>query len=175
MYFWIRGCHFSYLLRENVPSPSSFITGIERSYQFSVDFVPSTRFVVPKYDEELALIRPYVAKFSPYDFLLIAIAGEEGEISFVRGREALQQQKPLYSVDSFSIIDNSIFDLVFLNDTNVIVVGTGEQSVIFVDVQKCVPISSHIKHLGTVLCLSNLGDNILSGGRDGSVCIWDYR
>ncbi|KAH0794277.1 denticleless protein [Histomonas meleagridis] len=161
--------------RENIPSPSALITGRAIAYQYSIDFTPASRFVIPKFNEEVTLIRPYVAKFSPHEFLFLAIAGEEGEISFVRGQEALQQQKPIYSVDSFSVVDNSIFDLVFLNNSNIIVVGTGEQSVIFIDVQKCVPIKSYIKHLGTVLCLSNLGDNVLSGGRDGSVYLWDYR
>ena len=107
--------------------------------------------------------------------MLIAIAGEEGRISLVKGCEAIRQRQEMYSVDSFSVVDNSIFDLIFIENKNMVVVGTGDQSVLFVDIEKCAVEDVKIGHFGTVLSLSTLGNCVLSGGRDRNVCLWDYR
>lgn len=93
----------------------------------------------------------------------------------MRGCEAIRQQREMYIVDSFSVVDNSIFDLIFIENKNTVVVGTGDQSVLYIDIEKCAVEDRKMGHLGTVLSLCTFGSCVLSGGRDGNVCLWDHR
>lgn len=166
-------------LRQRILTPASLITGSGRTIQLIDDFLPKTRLVFPTPEPEKNFYVPYVAKFSPHDFLRIVIAGERGRLSIIRGDQAIQTDDIYTPIASVTVADNTIYDLVFLpNDKSVICIGSGDQSVRFIDIhdpEKISLVSKHLYHRGTPQTLSCFNDGVLSGGRDGQVCFWDRR
>ena len=87
----------------------------------------------------------------------------------------MKQGKPLYSVDSFIASQNTILDLIFMENINFISIGSADQFVHLVDIEKCFTTSTFQGHKGSIKCLCNFNDNILSGGRDSQIFFWDLK
>lgn len=163
-------------MRQRIPTPASLITGSSSCIQLVDDFLPKTRLIFPTPLPDKNFYIPYVAKFSPHDFLRIAAAGEKGRIAFIRGDHAIQSEDTFFSINSMTVADNAIYDLVFLeNDKSIICIGSGDQTVRFIDSTTFQPISTHLYHKGTPQTLACFNDGVLSGGRDGQVCFWDRK
>ena len=121
-------------MRQRISTPASLITGSGRSIQLVDDFLPKTRLVFPTPLPEKNFYVPYVAKFSPHDFLRIAAGGEKGRLSFIRGDLAIQTEEIYTPIYTTTVAENTIYDLVFLsNDKSMICIGSGDQSVRFIN------------------------------------------
>jgi WD40 repeat protein len=119
---------------------------------------------------------PYVCKFSPHDFLFLAAAGESGHIALLRADVALRRADQIFLLESLQVSASIIYDLTFLQSrANLLCAGSGDQSVYFVDTAQLEVISSHLKHVRTVTCVRDVATGVLSGGRDGRICLWDHR
>ena len=165
--------HFK--LRRSIPSPTSLITGSNRKFQLVNDFLPSTRLILPTPAPETDFYIPYVAKFSNHDLLRIAIAGEGGRLAFVRGEVAINDENQFVPINTTSAAGNTIYDLVFMNHPNFICVGSGDQTLRFIDTKTFQNVSTHTYNnaIPNALCVFN--DGVLSGGKDGQICFWDNK
>lgn len=163
-------------MRQRIPTPASLITGSNRCIQLVNDFLPKTRLIFPTPPPEKNFYIPYVAKFSPHDFLRIAVAGERGRIAFISGDLAIKNEDIFTPINSKTVADDTIYDLVFMsNEKSVICIGSGDQSVRFIDTSTYQTISTHLYHKETPQTLTCFNDGVLSGGRDGQVCFWDRK
>ncbi|OHT10036.1 hypothetical protein TRFO_20839 [Tritrichomonas foetus] len=162
-------------MRRSIDSPTSLITGNNRSYQLLNDFLPTTRLILPKPPPVTDFFVPYVAKFSPHDLLRIATAGEGGRLAFIRGDIAVQNDSQFLPINTAVVAGNAIYDLTFLPDPSVICIGSGDQTVRFIDTTTFKVVNTYSYHKGTPQTLCPFNDGVLSGGKDGQVCFWDRR
>jgi len=96
-------------------------------------------------------------------------------MSFIKGKSALDKGKPIFKVDSFCACQNTVLDLVFLDDPRYICAGSADQCVHFIDVSKCLTVNSLSGHSSSVKSLCSCGSTIISGGRDAKIIGWDQR
>ena len=161
-------------MKRDFASSCSLITRRQETQSLRLDFSPSVRLIMANGQE---LIRPYVTKFSPHNLLLFAVGGQSGRISLVRGQNALADERLLHVIEhSYRATGDAILDLTFLKSAeNWICAGSGDHLVHFIDIVEFKTVSLHVKHLGSVKYVTETSKGILSGGSDGSVCLWDRR
>ncbi|GAA5860476.1 hypothetical protein JCM5353_005538 [Sporobolomyces roseus] len=107
---------------------------------------------------------------------VVAIADEEGTISFIEGEESKWYTGP--TRHSFRAHSNAIFDLAWSRDDQIMATASGDQTVRLHDVETktCVGVlSGHTCTVKNVTWDPHNPQMLSTASRDGSIRIWDRR
>ena len=115
---------------------------------------------------------PFAAQFAP-GTTVVAVGHEEGQVSLVD--TALGSEHPENGSRLFCHM-NAIFDLAWVPGQQQLLTASGDQTIRLFDVRAQAELRCFRGHRASVKAVSPLDGAIFaSGGRDGSICMWDDR
>ena len=151
----------------------------EKSY-LKANFVPAVRFIMKTQRHNFIL--PFVSKFSPREPLLLAAAGENGGLALISGRDMISSQQNSYLVNAKIASENTILDLIFLKDSDTIVLASADESIRYFDIQTQLPKRSpsnipdwRLLHKGAARSLTETNKGVIVGYENASIACWDER
>ncbi|OQR91877.1 hypothetical protein ACHHYP_04259 [Achlya hypogyna] len=138
-------------------------------------------------DDDLQAVPPFHIAFSEekMDGSLLAVADEEGCLSFYNTRDARPRLPPQHQphdhappIARIAAHENAIFDMIWCNQDAYIATASGDQQIGIWDVET----GAHVYHLSghsmSVKCIRQhpMHPSVFaSGSRDGNVFLWDAR
>ena len=124
-------------------------------------------------EHELGPTPPFCAAFYPMSNV-VACGDEEGVIRLID--TSRDREWNIVRRTEFQAHSNAIFDLAWVPGTQRTLTSSGDQTIRLFDVRTQAQLCVYQGHRASVKAVSPADAHIFaSGGRDGSVCIWDSR